>query len=48
MLKGEELEAYEIIIDSDYANPEDQTDANREELKSKIITKNSYHKWPGD
>ena len=42
-LKGDALEAFDEIVEKDYPNPADKTDANYEELQYQIITSLSDH-----
>lgn len=48
ILKDEARDAFDEIVDRDYPNNNDKTNANYEELKRKIITQMSDHVNPGD
>jgi len=47
-LRGKAKEKYICLVQRDYPNAADKTDANYEEVKRQIITKISDHAWPGD
>ena len=47
-LKLDAREAFDEIVQGDYPDPANKTNANYEELCKKIITKLSDHEYPGD
>ena len=47
-LTGEAEDAYSFLVERDYPNPADKTNANYEELKRHMITHMSDHVLPGN